>query len=357
MRGGYTALLFWTIISTYLFLKGLQENRPAWWLSYGLSAALGMYTHLTMGFVIAGQFIAFFIQTILDKHRPGWRRWQGIWIGFTSAGLITLLLYAPVLGSISSAMSTTLTGVPKIWNSPLWTILEILKGLQLGFSQSLVVAGGLCLMMLGIVDYFRRNPVFLTIFLLPPIIGSLATIALGHPLWPRFFFFAVGFGALVVVRGAMTLTHLTVRLLRLPGKAEIWLSSLLSITLILASAWSARNVYGPKQDYIGALKYVNASQQPEDAVVVASLTIPPYQEYLKTGWQAVKSKDELNKIKQTSARTWLVLTFPDVLLASFPELGMSISTDFQLMSTFYGTVGDGQVYVYRYPPDEDQNDE
>ena len=54
---GYTGMLFWTLLSSWFMLRGLKNGRLADWLAYGASAALGTYTHLTMGFVIFGQLI------------------------------------------------------------------------------------------------------------------------------------------------------------------------------------------------------------------------------------------------------------------------------------------------------------
>ncbi len=345
---GYTALLFWTILSTYFLLRGLNENRRILWLLYGLTAALGMYTHLTMGFVIAGQFLAYLYQAYKNSSIKEWRKLEGIWIGFASAGFLTLVLYAPLAGKISSAMDVTLTGVPEIWNSPLWTILETIKGLQIGLSQVVILLGALFLVGVGIIAYFRTHPAFILTFLLPPIIGSLVTIAMAHPLWPRFFFFAAGFGALIVIRGAMAISIWFAGKIKLSPKSGIQLGTIIGVIMILASAWSVRNVYGPKQDYIGAMQYVNSKLNPGDSVVIVNLTIPPYQEYLRTGWQAIESIDDLKEIQNNSNRTWILVTFPNVLEASFPNISQVIQSEFQLAKTFWGTVGDGQVYVYLY---------
>jgi hypothetical protein len=96
------------------------------------------------------------------------------------------------------------------------------------------------------------------------------------------------------------------------------------------------------------MQYVQANLIPGDAVAIANLTIPPYQDYLQTDWQAIESVDDLKEIQNYSNRTWILVTFPNVLEASFPEISQVIQSEFQLAKTFWGTVGDGQIYVYLY---------
>ena len=42
---GYTGLLFWAILSSWYFLRGLREGRSRLWVLYAGAAALGIYTH------------------------------------------------------------------------------------------------------------------------------------------------------------------------------------------------------------------------------------------------------------------------------------------------------------------------
>jgi uncharacterized membrane protein len=345
---GYTALLFWTILSTYFLIRSLNENRNGLWVVYGLTAALGMYTHLTMSFILAGQFLGALFQTMRGRSSNGWQKWQGVVIGFTCAGFITLLLYLPLAGKISSAMDATLTGVPAIWNSPVWTILETLKGLRLGYSQAIILVSALSLLITGVIDYFQTKPVLILVFLLPPLIGSVITLAFGHPLWQRFFFFTVGFVSLVVVRGAMVFAKLATSRYKFSPKVAQSLGTLLCLGIILASMSSLRNVYGPKQDYESAMQFIKNQLRNGDSVAMVNLTIPPYRDFFKTDWQAVESLSDLEEIMDQADRTWVVVTFPGVLQTSYPEISNVLLSDFQLVQTFWGTVGDGQVYIYLY---------
>src|SRR5262249_318850 len=50
---GYTGLLFFTLLSTWLFVRGLRAGRWPLWGGYAVSVALGFWVHLTMLFVAA----------------------------------------------------------------------------------------------------------------------------------------------------------------------------------------------------------------------------------------------------------------------------------------------------------------
>src|SRR3954447_13233864 len=49
---GYSGLLFWALLSSYFLLRALREDRAGLWLAYAATASLGIYTHITMMFVI-----------------------------------------------------------------------------------------------------------------------------------------------------------------------------------------------------------------------------------------------------------------------------------------------------------------
>jgi hypothetical protein len=95
------------------------------------------------------------------------------------------------------------------------------------------------------------------------------------------------------------------------------------------------------------MQYINSNLQAEDAVVTVSLTAFPYHEYLGTEWSEVNSVAELNTIRESSRRTWLVYTFPPVLESVYPDIMQSIQDEFTLEKSFPGTVGGGMIFVSR----------
>jgi len=224
--------------------------------------------------------------------------------------------------------------------------MEILQGLQIGFSSGLVAIAALLVFGIGFFSYWRTYPAVIMLLLIPPIIGAMTVIAIGHHLWPRFFFFTFGFAALVVIRGCMKTGEYFVKITRLPWNDTSLLGTVFCLALIFISALSIPFAYGPKQDYQAALDYIVSNRQPGDAVVTTSLASTVYKDYFHTDWTPVNSLQELDSIRKNADRTWLVYSFQPVLQAVNPDLLAKIQQDFKLVMQFDGTVREGTVYVF-----------
>ena len=196
----------------------------------------------------------------------------------------------------------------------------------------------------GVWSFARKESAVLMLLFVPPIVGGGYVIAAGHHLWPRFFFFAFGFGALVAIRGAMTIEGAAMRAI---GRGRGREAGALCALMVLVSAASVPFAFGPKQDYEGAMAYVQAQRQPGDAVLMAGLIAYPYQNLYKPGWTKVTSLEQLNSVRAGSRRTIVLYTLEPVLLATDPQIAASLKGgDFQLMRKFPGTLENGAVYVY-----------
>jgi hypothetical protein len=180
---------------------GLEKNNKAAWVFYAIAASLGMYTHLTMAFVLAGHFFIYLVVVLTTKEDKLQLIWKGLILGFGLAGIITLLLHAPVIGQMFTTIGGSEASVVSAWKSPIWTVLEIIRGLNIGFSFAAAALAAVVLFGAGLLSYWRTKPVLVGLLLIPPVLGAVTTIAVGHHLWPRFFFFAFGFAALVVIVG------------------------------------------------------------------------------------------------------------------------------------------------------------
>ncbi len=342
---GYTGLLFWTILSSWLFVRSRNSTRARDWLLFALAAALGVYTHITMVFVIAGQFAAH-LWGFRGREEDRSHRWFGLFFGFGAAGLLAFQLHAIVLPQILGSIEATVS-VVEAWKQPAWTLLELLQGLQLSFASGLFVVAALILFGAGLLSYARSSPVVVQLLLIPPIIGSALVIGVGHHLWPRFFFFTFGFGALVVIRGAMELGRLTGRLFSHDEQPGRLLGTALCLGMVAVSASSVPSAFGPKQDYEGALQFVEKAKVQGDAVVTVGLAIYPYREFYDVEWRAVETVEELEEVSSNANRTWVVSTLEPVLESVSPEILDSLRRDFVVVEGFPGTLRGGTVFVYR----------
>jgi len=337
---GYTGLLFWTIFSSWLLVLGLRRGHTRAWTGYAIAASLGVYTHITMLFVIAGQFLIYAWELYRRRGEAWPQRYSGLLLGFTAAGLITLLLHALVLPQVLSSMHKTVSVVSE-WKNPLWTALEIARGLEVNFTGGAVAAAALLVFLTGLASYWRSNRVLVWLLFLPPVLGASLVIAVGHHLWPRFFFFAMGFGALIAVRGARVLGEFAARRLRLSPA----LGTAVCAAMVLVSALSVPRAYGPKQDYAGAKAFVDANRRPGDAVVTVGLASFTYKELYGLNWDAVETPEELKAIRARANRTWVLYTLRPVLESTDPEIAALLDRDYRLVKRFPGTLREGTVFV------------
>lgn len=339
---GYSGLLFWVLLSSYFLMRALREDKPGLWLAYAAAASLGIYTHITMVFAIAGQVMVY-LHDLWKRRGEDWpNRWAGLVLGFAATGLITLFLHALVLPQIRTGMQHTVS-VVQAWKNPLWTALEIFRGLRVGFAGVTLAVAALVVFAAGVGSFFRKQTAVVLLLFGPVLVGGGYVVAAGHHLWPRFFYFGFGFGVLVAIRGAMVIEQAVLERLRGLAVPE---TGLLCAAMVLVSAVSVPAAYAPKQDYEGAMAFVEAERKPGDSVLMAGLIAYPYQNLYKPSWQKVTSLEELNTVRAASNRTIVVYTLEPVLLSMQPEIAASVKRDFRLLHKFPGTLENGTVYVY-----------
>jgi hypothetical protein len=191
----------------------------------------------------------------------------------------------------------------------------------------------------GVASYWKQSLATLALFTLPLLLTGLLIVGLGHNLWPRFFFFGAGFGALIAIRGVFTITAL----LRLPRPQLA--ATVASVLVVAGSAATLARAWRPKQDYLGAAQFVHEAQGAGDAVVVVDLTEYPYRTYLQEPWSAVEDVATLMEIERQHARTWVLYTFPIRLAAAHPDIWNRLQETYEMKAVFPGTVGGGAIVV------------
>jgi hypothetical protein len=343
---GYSALLLWTNLSSWLLVRTCRERRVGLWLLYGVAVSLGAWTHMTMLFVILGHFVMFAVHALRKRHeRPS--PWIGM-LGFVFAGLLVFQLHALVLpqlfgGTLWQGVQSTVGD----WKNPVWTVLEMLRGLAGANLGGIVAFAGLLVLGVGVSSYAREEPVVVQLLFLPAALGGLLTMALGHPLWPRFFFFAAGFAVLVVVRAATVLGRWAARLLRRTPRTGEILGTAFAVLGILLMLPSLRHVYAPKQDFGGAFSYVREHQQPGDIVVTVGIATDAFRKLHGVDWPAVEEPAALDAVRASARRTWMVYTLPLHVESVYPELMAKVREDFAVEAKFWGTLGGGTIFVCR----------
>jgi mannosyltransferase len=345
---GYSGLLFWALLASWILVRALNRGERRLWVAYAVVSALGVYTHLTMLFIIVAHF-GIYLTALVTRRKQVWpHRWAGL-PGFFLAGLFTFQLHALVLPQLLGSALGEVSTVP-LWTNPLWAVLEVVQGFQVSFALGFVAVVALVIFGAGLVSYARTAPAVVQLLLVPVALEAATTIASGHHVWPRLFFFSLGFGVLVVIRGGLVLGEWAARRAHFPAVRVAWVGTALCLSMAAVSAMSIPRVYGPKQDYAGALALVQATEQPGDQVTTAGLATFPYNHFLRMGWQEVEQPDELAALRTRANRTWFVYTLSDHMQAVYPELLAYVQRNFEPVGQFPGTLGDGTVYVYRAGP-------
>lgn len=215
----------------------------------------------------------------------------------------------------------------------------------MGWGLVAVALGGV-IFLVGVWSYWRENPYAVASMVLPIVITGVV-LQLILNVFPRFFFFAIGFGLLWLVRGAVVVAGWLAQWL---GRAEAaglqWGTAIVAL-MVAASCYQLRVAYYPKQDFVGAMKYLEAHQRPGDTVVLAGLTALPYQQYYGQSWKLVETSASLEATRAQSKGTWLLYTLPIHLKSRYPELWNTIEQNFTTVKVFRGTMNGGEVTVCR----------
>jgi hypothetical protein len=356
---GYTGVLFFTLLSTYFFIRGAHQGKTGAWVAYGLAAALGGYVHLTMGFIVAGHGLVYL--WLLASRRREERAWPlnplRPMVGFLVAAGVVVLLYSPVLNQVFARTSSwTQSSVRFEWSNPLWLLAETIRGLSMGMGALglLLVVPAAVVAFTGLVSYWRANRFAVGLMVVPGIVTAVTLVAVGHNLWPRMFFFAIGFALLFLVRGTIRVAEAVVPRLGGSALATQRVATLFLVLGLAGSLWMLRAAYlYPKQDFAGAMQAVEAARQPGEPVITVGLTTMPYRDYYQRDWQAVESMGELQALRARGTRVWLLYTSPIHLRARYPDIWNIIQSEFTTVRVFRGTLGNGEIYLCQAPPRQD----
>ena len=345
---GYTALAFFCVVGSGLFLRLLTEpgrgdERRAW--GYGAAMALAVLTHATAALVVVAHALLWAVAWL--RARRGAERPSVLApaLAMALATALSLLGYALVLPQFVETLTAPTMGSTRTeWKSPLWLATEALAGLAAGLPGGWFALGvGLWVAGLGVWSYARQGRGLLALLFLPAAVTLGAILALGHNLWPRFFFFSAGFAALVAVRGVVEQVRIGAR-----GPLEGLRGHLTALCLVLtclASASTVPRAWGPKQDFEGALAFVEARRRPGDAVVAVEMTTLPYEELYAAGWSRADSLDELLDVERAHPRTWVVWTVRTHLEAVQPAIWARLQEAYRTVETRYGTIRGLEVVV------------
>jgi mannosyltransferase len=354
---GYTGMLFWTLLCTTYLLRGFRSAERSNWVAYAVAAALGTYTHLTMVFVVVSHatICAWLLLFPPKKENYGLASWKLPTMGMTLAAVFTLVLYSPVVLQVQQFFSrpSKLEGI----STPMWAFWETLRGLRIGLGAESGVAVAGALFATGLVSYWRQSRVAAAVFVLPGLVTAAGAVLARGTMYPRFYFYLLGFGVVILVRGAMVVgATLAGRMSREAERRTNGLAwgTVLVVMLIVVSAISLqRNYRYPKQDYGGAMRFVEMLRGTGEPMVTAGEIGYVYKEYYGKPWMQVESVPQLETIRGRAQRVWVLYTFPMYVERKTPELMAAIRRECTPERVFPGTVGGGDIVVCMVEPNRE----
>lgn len=347
---GYMGLLFFTLLATWFWFEALENNKWRWWFAYSAMVVLGMWVHMTMAFVVAAHGIVYLALVLLPKLSGGIELKAGIrpWVAWILSVTVTLQLYALALPEFLR-VGLHEESKNSEWTNPIWVLTETIQNLSIGFAGIAVVICGGAFVAFGWLCLLRKNLRAAFLMVLPPIFAGSLMLALGHNLFPRFFFFAMGFGLIIVIHGAIELPKLLAKYI--PAlKENKFVTSYVGVgsvlLVILASLTTVpRNYALPKQNYSGARDYVESNRQPEDKIIAISLAGMMYSKLFAPHWATAETVAELEIIEQKGGKIWLIYTLSPEIKAFHPDIWQIIERDYEIVKVFPGTLNGGEIFI------------
>jgi hypothetical protein len=312
--------------------------------------------HMTMIFVVAGHgfvYLALVGRPSMSARLIGAGqldpayRWRPL-LSWTFAATLALQSYALALPEfLRSALHEV--SLDSEWISPMWVLEESVRRLADGGLASVVLVAGLITVAGAVVSLIARNWRAGIVLIVPGALGGATMLALGHNLWPRFFFFCMGFALLLAVRGMMFVPEWLQGVTKAgPRGLAKTVGTAACLTIIGLSAWTLPRAYLPKQDFSSARRFVDQERQPGDGAIAVGLAGLAYHRYYAPDWPLVGTRADLEAIQRQHQNVWLVYTLPVHVKAWLPDIWDLIEREYEPVRVFPGTLGGGDVTVCRW---------
>ncbi len=345
---GYTMMLFFTLLLGWLLLKAMKTPSLKTYSLYAVIAALACYTHLTMVYVVVAQAMVVGLNLLLGmKGKIDIKSFVTPALGFILSAVLTVALYLPVFADVQQFFVEERVEAAKQVATAGWAMLAMLEGVNAGFAGVSGTAIVLVILAIGAVSYLRRSPLLLVLFILPAPLLVAAAVFLDRPMFPRFFFVLAGFALLVLVRGALLAGEGAERLLpaRLAPPRNFIGVALIAAFGVLSLASLPANYATPKQDFAGAIDFLEDQAAPGDPVFAFGKSAHvPLSDYYGKDYGEIETEAEFSAI---GGSFWLVLTFPQYVELRLPDLWRAIGDRCSLQANFPGTVSGGEIVVVR----------
>lgn len=361
---GYTAYLFFSILSSGLLIKALKDDSADAWIFYITTMFFNFASLLISIFVFTSHILIGAIVIIKIKKKglspiPMARRLFGV---FTITALVSFQLYATVIPQAYLVMKSVYTDSAagySLFSAEF--IKEIIRGMSAGFGPLAMIGAFLFLIIAitGFVALLRKNWILVSAFVMPVILTAVCLSVRGLAISPRLFLLSLPFTMLVAVEGIFNIAKFIASMAGSHDNAIYRKSAIIMILIgCVVSLASLKNYYSVhKQPYRPSIQYLESIKQPEDIVLVIHLAEVGYRYYCNRlgidigesgDYFFVRSMDKLNKAlsSREGKNSYLVTTFPRALHILYPELEKRITNDWIVAKSFPATIGGGGITIW-----------
>jgi mannosyltransferase len=344
---GYTGFLLLTMAAALCLVRGFETGRTRFWAGYAVLTAVNVYMLLSGLFAAAATALGALLVFVLPAPpHERWPRARTLALWLAAAAALTLIFYAPLLGPMFSAFTEGDTDVG--WRPSLELVRIIIRDAVPGgmpvFLAALVV--GAPVMAAGTASLLRRAPFLFFVLGLPPLLEMGGALALGAGTYPRRFLLLMPLLILIAVRGAALLAAAAARAFAHPAAPQRIFWILVTAGALAAAAGLPRLYTTPKQDYTGALAFIEQNRAPGDVIAAAYITTTSMALYAPDA-RSARTAADLRALLDEGSTVWLVATFLSDMYQREPELSALIDQHFEAQRHFPGLVGDGAVHVWR----------
>jgi len=354
---GYAGYLLFAVLGAGLLARALASDRGRDWALYAACLFLGCALQLLTAFVaVAHGLVGLLALAAVHRQgaslRPLLARLAAV---FGATGLLVFHLYAAVIPQAYVVAGATYTN-PTSGFRPLSGefVKELIGGVSAGFGPGLLLGAlpFLALAGAGFLVLWRRHWAFVAALALPEAVTAAVLVVSGLAISPRFFLLAIPLAMLCAVQGLSSLAR---RLASRPETAARF-AVVATVALAALSAAALPSYYAlPKQDYRGAIRFLEASRRPGELVVVYGVAEKGFRFYTRQEGVAddpdyvyLRTEADLGSAlaARANGRAWFVTTFARNLRMRSPDLVDELQTAWRLEGTFRGTVGDGNIMVW-----------
>jgi mannosyltransferase len=358
---GYALYLFFSLLSVRQFVEGLRRDRMRNWLAYAAAMFANFASLLTSVFVYAAHIMIAGLAIL--KGRVAARAGMPIPVRaaavFAALALLGGLLYWPILPQ-TAVVTKEFYGSPGsgygLYSGGLRG--AVIQGVTAGLGTPRVLLLLVCLaVVLGCGLLLRRECVPTLALLLPPLLHVGFAMIRHLSFSPRFFILLLPLAIIAAVEFVRVATDSlfcrpggTLSGFRAPAAAGLVLSGAVLSALSLPGYYAS-----PKQDYRGAIRYVQEHRQKADVVIALKLACRGIAFYgRRLGFAAgqdyveARSLSELDGIiaANPGQRPILLVTLLGVLTRESPEIVDRVRRDWVPLVEFHGTLGDGTVSIW-----------